>query len=479
MEFIQDFLFAELAEGKPVEVLRVGVFRDRNGREVEIAEEDLETFVANFEAGTAGQEVPLDVNHEKQEAAGWVRRLWREGSKLLAEVDWNELGQRLVGEQIYRYLSATIDLSRKVIKSISLVNFPAVKGLQPVELGEGVYGLQAEPGLIERIVEAVRAVFEKEEAGQAEFVIRKEGSEIVLYSSDSSKVLGRFPFGADEEYATEEEAREAARKREQQIQYFKHTKGGEMEGDWAELQGNIQNIVDAWRRWAGSHTACVRELRGKPGITDPEALCAWLHKQAEGKWPAEGSEYSPSLAELETLAEVMESIIADLESKEDKQMTDEEKAALREELREEILAEMAKEEQTVAELREQIREELEVELTEQFERQQELIKFAEEICSGEAALSSSVDEVVELLKALPEEQLKPAQDLLKAKVVDLGERGSSRDGGGEKLPAEFAQELRKWLAAKQSVAEFFELNAAELGEMEQYNLTEFKEENDG
>ena len=49
----------------------------------------------------------------------------------------------------------------------------------------------------------------------------------------------------------------------------------------------IESIIDTWGSWAGSYTACVDALADKPGITDPEALCAWLHFQAEGKWPGE------------------------------------------------------------------------------------------------------------------------------------------------------------------------------------------------
>ena len=55
----------------------------------------------------------------------------------------------------------------------------------------------------------------------------------------------------------------------------------------ARKQGNIQAIIDAWDEWAGSFTRCVEQLRGKEGITNPEALCAWLHREATGKWPAE------------------------------------------------------------------------------------------------------------------------------------------------------------------------------------------------
>lgn len=133
------FYVSEVAEAKPVEIMRVGAFTSHSGKEVEVTSDDLDLYVQNFEAGAAGQDVPIDVQHRRDEAAGWLKRVWREGDRLLGQVDWNEMGKRLVGEQIYRYLSATIHLKNKFIHSISLVNFPAIKGLRPVELSAYTY----------------------------------------------------------------------------------------------------------------------------------------------------------------------------------------------------------------------------------------------------------------------------------------------------------------------------------------------------
>lgn len=56
-----------------------------------------------------------------------------------------------------------------------------------------------------------------------------------------------------------------------------------------EQRGQYQNLIDTWSDWAGSYTKCVEVLSGKEDIENPEALCAWLHHEAEGKWPAEES----------------------------------------------------------------------------------------------------------------------------------------------------------------------------------------------
>ena len=339
------FFFAEFAEGQPVEFLRVGTFIDAHGREVEISEDVLDALVTNFAANEAGQEVPIDVNHERDQAAGWVTRVWRDGDRLLANVDWNELGSGMVGQRVYRYLSATLDMARKVLKSISLVNFPAVKGLRPVELSEGVVAIELQEGLLDRILAAIRAV---------------------------------FPEAAAQD-------------------------------------GDSEEDVDA----------------GESG--------------------------------------------GDSDHEEDGAMTDEE---LREQVRQEILTEMATEQRTRTELRAEVRTEVEAEQREEMARRQTLTQFAEEICGGDAGLSADPAELVELMAGMDETQLASVQAVLRAKVVDFSERGSSRKGRGDSkaLPAELREQLQIWVGAGQSIAEFFSVNADVVeGKMVEYDLSEFGE----
>jgi len=344
-----EFLFTEFEEGKPVEFLRIGTFVDRNGREVEITQEFLDDLVASFEAGQAGQEVPIDVKHEKGEAAGWVARVWREGSRLLATVDWNALGTELIGERVYRYLSATIDTAQNVLKSISLVNFPAVKGLQPVELAEGAYTMKLKGGLLQRVQSAIKAVFEEVEA---------------------------------EELEVEEEE--------------------ELEQEETETEGES----------------------------------------------------------------------------EEEEMGEQELEELREEIRAELLAEMEEEKGVRAELEEEVRAEIQAELEEQMERKRELAEFAEEVCGGDAGLSTDPDELVELMVPMDEERLEKFQEVIRGKIVEFEERGSSRDGMGDKaeLEAPYKSQIREWLDAGRDLEEWFEMNEDVVGPMDDYNVAEFMEE---
>jgi len=150
---------------KPVEFLKEGTFKDSYGRVVEITSETLDNLVLNFASGEAGQDIPIDIKHEWGEAAGWIKQVWREGNKLLANIDWNDMGRDLVGKHIYRYLSASIDLKNNVLKAISLVNFPAVKGLSPIELGEyreQVNTILIESGSVESVLRAINQTFYKQ-----------------------------------------------------------------------------------------------------------------------------------------------------------------------------------------------------------------------------------------------------------------------------------------------------------------------------
>ena len=152
---------------------------------------------------------------------------------------------------------------------------------------------------------------------------------------------------------------------------------------------------------------------------------------------------------------------------------------LREQVRQEILTELAEEQRTRAELREQVRGEVETELREELAHRQSLVTFAEEICGGEAGLSTDPDELVELMAGMDEAALATFQDVLRAKVVAFGEMGSSRGGsaGLKALDAEFAEQLRAWVAGGQSVDEWFALNGSDVGgQMAEFDLSEFEGE---
>lgn len=112
-------------------------------------------------------------------------------------------------------------------------------------------------------------------------------------------------------------------------------------------KGNIQALIDSFGDWAGdSFDRCVAHLTGKDGIDDPNKLCAWMHKQATGEWPAQKHSQENIMNEEELKKFVGDAIaaaiapvaasIADLKKPDDKPpLTSDEKAQRIAELAEE------------------------------------------------------------------------------------------------------------------------------------------------
>jgi hypothetical protein len=88
------------------------------------------------------------------------------------------------------------------------------------------------------------------------------------------------------------------------------------------------------------------------------------------------------------------------------------------------------------------------------------------------------EKLTAFLASLPEPT--QAMDIIKAVAtaerVDFTEKGHGRQmSGTQPLPDNLKPVLLSWLKAGQSKADFFQVNAVELGNMEDYDLSEFKE----
>jgi len=88
--------------------------------------------------------------------------------------------------------------------------------------------------------------------------------------------------------------------------------------------GNIQAVVKAWSDWTGGNfSTCVSKIGSEPGIKDPQALCAWLHKKATGKWPSDKKTFGVNemsetiLKEYKDQLDSMSALIVELQSKVD------------------------------------------------------------------------------------------------------------------------------------------------------------------
>ena len=130
-----DYAYADPSPYYPeIEAIRTGQFTDMNGTPITIDISLLDALVENFANNKAGQEIPIDLNHERKEAAGWLLGVRRLNNSLFVAPNWNELGLSMVRSKQYRYVSCTIDLVEKYLLSVSLTNFPAVNNMRPIEL---------------------------------------------------------------------------------------------------------------------------------------------------------------------------------------------------------------------------------------------------------------------------------------------------------------------------------------------------------
>lgn len=166
-----------LAEGREsswVTVTRTGQFRDPRYGAFEITRELLEQMVRNFDAGTYGQKVFIDVAHKPQDgAAGEVLKLAVEGDRLRALVKWTEFGREAVQKRGFAYLSAEYHENWKdnekgdphgcVLLGAGLVTRPCIKRLDPVLLseGDGDAPVVLHPTLQKELIQEIEAMKEK------------------------------------------------------------------------------------------------------------------------------------------------------------------------------------------------------------------------------------------------------------------------------------------------------------------------------
>lgn len=127
-----------------IEILKVGTIYDRG---IKITDAMLDDYVHNFEQGTYGTEIQVNLKHDRDgEAAGWIKKVYKLDGVLFAEVEWTQLGMEKITSKQFRYTSSELALSytepktgakvKNVLIGVALTNIPAVKGMAPVTLSE-------------------------------------------------------------------------------------------------------------------------------------------------------------------------------------------------------------------------------------------------------------------------------------------------------------------------------------------------------
>lgn len=138
----------KLAEGvtrSVVTITRAGTFSDPRYGTFDITPAMLAEMVRNFDARAAGQDIFIDVDHKPGDgAAAKVVRLFTDGSRLRADVEWTPFGLEAVRAKGFRYLSAEFHEAFRdnesgkawgcVLLGAGLTIRPVIKRLDPVQL---------------------------------------------------------------------------------------------------------------------------------------------------------------------------------------------------------------------------------------------------------------------------------------------------------------------------------------------------------
>ncbi len=96
------------------------IFAEGEWNNIKFGSDDLDTIVSSFNALGLSGKVPLKLGHEgddprgktSQLALGWVKKIYREGKKLLADFDMPDKAYALVGDGFLRFVS--VELLRDV-----------------------------------------------------------------------------------------------------------------------------------------------------------------------------------------------------------------------------------------------------------------------------------------------------------------------------------------------------------------------------
>lgn len=474
-----NFLFAELTAdslqpSKPFDGLVAVKTLDMSGKEVNVSDGELQAYLANTLAaiGATRSEsgeivgLPIDARgHDKGDGAGWIV-----GAELIDGIlrlipKWTDVGRDLISRGIRRFFSATIDIEQKVILGGTLTNWPAVRDpkgkmlLRPIELSSHLYRLAVLPS---------PAGDEDESLGD-----RMEDVRQAFYDSVAQPVI-EAPHIIDifDTYVIIRSGESLY-----QVNYTIDATTGDIVFDdqtaWIEVeQTYVEAMINRMRSWMGFRPNPVhsyKRISPKPKKNE-DPMMIKLSDLSE----ADRAELVKLVTvQLKSSAQPPAAPALDL-SKLFNLEGMSEKAKL------ELAAAMEAQAQTV---QTQAQLQFAAQLN-QLHRNNQVTELAQRLTGGAADSprgyrGATADDLKAHLLKLDADEGKWWSDFLSANVkdgfVEFGERGHGKTLlHMTALPEVFKPLLKDWIAGKQSIAEFFAINARELGDMAQYNLSEFE-----
>lgn len=436
----ENFQWLELQEGgendKLFDGVSAGTFVDFYGRRFTISPEILPELVENTlrvieSAKTESGELvglPIDIaNHEQGDSAGWIMGLELDKDRKVIRLlpKWNDLGRNVIANNIRRMFSPVIDLSKNVIMGGTLTNWPASRDgrtleylLKPIELSRGVYAMSINKNVAELVDESMNDTLSK--ISEA-FMVQYGTSDWTAYPMDifddyiiakSEGKLWKLGYSIDDN---------------DEVDF-------DPVGDWVEVKLTyVEASISAANKIENNNE--VKKMANKP---------------VAKKEPISKDPKTEALGVVELVSSATEEEIAEL-AKNPK------------------IAELIKSRSAAA-----------VETQRQAD---EIAQFSKKITTGEdkaEGLPVPADRLEKHLLSLSVDQQKEAREILehivKTGFVSLSEKGHKEIiKGSHPLPKLMAPMLEAHLADGGKVGEFFKLNAAELGNMSDYDLSMYEE----
>lgn len=145
---LSDELSDELPDS--IEIMRTGKWKHNSYGNFEINDNTINNIITNFNNKVRGIDISFDLEHgttaNKSEAVCWVKKLIKDGSRLMAEVDWTELGKKKIKDKSFKYFSPEFKFKYEdsesgkkyedVLLGGGLTNRPFIKNMCPIMLSE-------------------------------------------------------------------------------------------------------------------------------------------------------------------------------------------------------------------------------------------------------------------------------------------------------------------------------------------------------
>jgi len=151
-----------------VQILRTGTFQEMHGKLCRIEDADLAGYIANFEEGKAGQDLPVFKGHPNrpvgadEPAMAWYKRLYTRTINGVATL-WADLaltppGRKAIEEKTFRYFSPTINLQGRVLLGGGFTNTPAIKGQPAMAFSQHLTPAEDGPTFKARVTDVLKSL---------------------------------------------------------------------------------------------------------------------------------------------------------------------------------------------------------------------------------------------------------------------------------------------------------------------------------